>query len=103
MVGTARRARLCPPYAQAFWRSVTCASLLLDAGIPDQFFPQHELIADETAELFRRARERIHAERCELRLDLGLFHDLADSPVEPPHDLLAHIAPPPKAPPPRHI
>src|SRR5258708_37229098 len=91
MVGTARRARLCPPYAQAFWRSVTCASLLLDTGIPDQLFPQHKLIADESAELFRRAGERIHAERRELRLDLGLLHDLADFRVEPRHDLLGQI------------
>src|SRR5260221_589014 len=52
--------------------------LLFDAGILDQFLPQHQLVADESAEFFRGAGERVHAERCELRLGLGLLDDLTD-------------------------
>src|SRR6202011_1278473 len=65
--------------------------LLLDAGVLDQFFPQHQLVADERAEFFRRAGERVHAERCELRLDLALLDDLADLGVKPRHDFLRRV------------
>src|SRR6266478_8360258 len=85
-----REERFCPS-APTFWRSVTRTSLLLDSGVLDQLFPKHQLIAHESAELFRRAGERIHAERCELRLDLGLLDNLADLGVKPRHDLLGQI------------
>src|SRR6267378_8193255 len=84
-----REGRLCPP--PTFWRSVTRTSLLLDAGVPDQFFPKHQLIAHERAEFFRRAGERIHAERCELRLDLGLLDNLADLGVETGDDFVRRV------------
>src|SRR3954454_4436678 len=65
--------------------------VLLDPRVTDQLFPQYQLLLQERVELFRRARERLHAAFGELALDVRPLDDFADFGVQFRDDLFWHI------------
>src|SRR4051794_30038855 len=80
------------PRSEEERRGYKCrASLLLDSGVADQLFPQHELLFQERVELLGRARECLHAALGELVLDIRPLDDFADFRIQSGDDVLRHI------------
>src|SRR4051794_4619885 len=76
-----------PGFAGTTWG----VSLLLDPGVRDQLFPDHELLLQEFLEFLRRPGKGFHAALAKLLLDLGPIDDLLDFAVELQHDILRQV------------